>query len=69
MTGAAKRRSFIQRIALALIITPLTLFVVFVVLGVIEPRLIVENWDLYTILFALPWAAALGLLIFQRKVC
>jgi hypothetical protein len=52
----------------ALFITPPTAFFIFFALAFPEPSLVIENWDLYGLLFGLPWALALALLIAQRKV-
>jgi hypothetical protein len=61
-------RIALRKMAGSLLIGPPTGFFVFFALGFIDPSLIVENWDLYGLLFGLPWAAALVLLVFQKNM-
>lgn len=63
----SKTPARLKRLALAIIVSQTILCSPLLIFAVLDPRVLVDNWDLYTILFIVPYLVSLIMWLYARR--
>ena len=63
----SKSQESLRKWALSFLFTPLILFPFFIYFAIDDPRFIIKAWEIYALLFGLPWLISIAIFVYLRR--